>query len=92
MNDLQSSDDQHAIGESDAHFKYDTPADVTTDETLDQNSKRVLLESWKTDLDNRLLAESEGMSSSEPIGPNKEAQLADQLALVNQALELLDEQ
>ena len=42
------------------------------------------------DLDSRLYAESEGMSSSEPISASQEAHLAEQESLLSQIIELLD--
>ncbi|MEH6789718.1 hypothetical protein [Parasphingorhabdus sp.] len=72
------------------YLAYDTPVDIIRDDTLDQEQKRTLLESWKMDLDSRLYAESEGMSSSEPISASQEAHLAEQESLLSQIIELLD--
>ncbi|MEH6757829.1 MAG: hypothetical protein V7676_09970 [Parasphingorhabdus sp.] len=74
------------------HHEYKLPADIVTDPDLDKVSKRKMLVSWKTDIDNRLIAEGEGMSASNPISAKKEASLADQERLVNEALEMLDKQ
>lgn len=71
------------------YLDYDCPADIMADSGLDDDDKRKLLEDWKVDLDSRLYAEAEGMSSSEPISANKEASLADLEQLVNETLEKL---
>ena len=42
------------------------------------------------DLNSRLYAESEGMSKSEPISADREAGLADEEQLLNQAIEMLE--
>jgi len=77
-------------GEAAGYLAYDTPADILRDETLDKEEKRKILESWKMDIDSRLYAESEGMSSSHPMAASKEASLADQEQQVGEALEMLD--
>ncbi len=76
--------------EGSGYLAYNVPADILRDETLDEDEKRKLLESWKMDLEGRLDAESEGMSSSHPMAASKEASLADQEQLVGEALEMLD--
>ena len=72
------------------YLAYDKPADILNDDTLDTEQKRALLESWKTDIDSRLYAEAEGMSKSEPISADREAGLADEEQLLNQAIEMLE--
>ena len=72
------------------YLAYDKPADILSDDALDKEQKRELLESWKTDIDSRLYAESEGMSKSEPISADKEASLAEEEQLLNQAIEMLE--
>tara|TARA_R110002110_G_scaffold59209_25_gene167786 strand:- start:500 stop:772 length:273 start_codon:yes stop_codon:yes gene_type:complete len=69
---------------------YDSPADILNDSALTDTEKRKLLEDWKMDLDSRLYAESEGMSSSEPISPQEEARLAEQEQRVSHALDMLN--
>lgn len=77
-------------GDGAGYLAYETPDDILRDKTLDKEEKRKLLESWKMDIDGRLDAESEGMSSSHPMAASKEASLADQEQLVGEALEMLD--
>jgi hypothetical protein len=76
--------------EGTGYLAYNVPADILRDEALDKEEKRKLLESWKMDIDGRLDAESEGMSSSHPMTASKEASLANQEQMVGEALEKLD--
>ena len=86
--------EQNGNGTSDedktGYLAYETPVDIIRNDALDQKEKRKLLESWKMDLDSRLYAESEGMSSSEPTSASQEAHLAEQERLLSEAIELLD--
>lgn len=69
---------------------FANPDAVLADIHLEDAGKRKLLEDWRTDVQNRLNAEAEGMSASDPISGEREARLADQLRKINTALEALD--
>lgn len=66
---------------------FKSPQDLADDLDLSDANKREMLIRWKNDLDSRLVAESEGMSNSEPMAPSKEGSLADRLKAVNKLLE-----
>ena len=76
-------------GAKGAPFAYDSPTDILYDNDLSEAEKIKLLEDWKMELDSQLYAESEGMSSSEPISAREEARLAELEQLVSQTLEML---
>lgn len=63
-----------------------SPEMLVADATLDDREKYDLLREWDRDLDQRLLAEDEGMSASDPIRSRFEAKLADEHARVRSAL------
>lgn len=65
---------------------FDTPAELLADPGLADSEKQALLTEWDSELDGRLNAESEGMSASDPISVNREAQLADEARKVKSAL------
>ncbi len=57
---------------------YDSPEDLRDDIDLDLAAREELLRQWMLDLDQRLDAEAEGMSSQDPISQEKEARLANE--------------
>jgi hypothetical protein len=66
---------------------YDSPEDLLEDIALPLDRREELLREWQKDLDQRLLAESEGMSASDPISADKESKLAGEARRVTAALE-----
>ncbi len=70
---------------------YQTPADVVSDNNLSRQQKIDILQYWKADVEARLRAQSEGMGGSNPISAEKEAGLADEESLANQAIADLKE-
>lgn len=66
---------------------YDSPEDLREDVELDLATRERLLREWKQDIDQRLEAESEGMSASDPISASREAKLAAESRRVSKALE-----
>lgn len=88
----ENSHDRTASGGGkSAPSAYESPTDILNDDDLADSEKRKLLEDWKMELDSRLYAESEGMSSSEPISAREEARLAELEQLVSQTLEKLND-
>ncbi|MVZ96098.1 response regulator [Sphingorhabdus sp. IMCC26285] len=65
---------------------FDTPEALLADPQLADGDKQALLTEWDSEMDNRLNAESEGMSASDPISAKREAQLADEARKVKNAL------
>jgi CheY-like chemotaxis protein len=65
---------------------FDTPEALLADPGLAASDKAALLTEWDSELDGRLQAESEGMSSSVPISARREARLADEAGKVKSAL------
>jgi hypothetical protein len=65
---------------------YQDAQDVIDDIFLSDAEKLDLLTKWKSDLESRLEAESEGMSSSDPIGHRHEASIANMLQSVTNAM------
>jgi len=63
-----------------------SPEMLMADDGLGDREKYDLLREWGQDLDQRLLAEDEGMSASDPIRGRFEAKLADEHARVRSAL------
>jgi hypothetical protein len=61
---------------SDPRSKYAAPADDLKDDTLSTEQKRTILKQWAEEVDDRLRAEEEGMSVSDPMGARHEAALA----------------
>jgi hypothetical protein len=59
---------------------------------LTDAQKRALLKEWQLEVDNRLVAEQEGMSASDPMRAEREARLADEAARVSKALRSLADQ
>jgi hypothetical protein len=74
----------------DPRQSYDAPADVLADTTLSAEEQRDILCHWKSELDDRLKAEEEGMSASEPMHNRDEAALANEFTAVTDALARLD--
>jgi len=70
---------------------YQTPANVVSDNNLNRQQKIDILQYWKADVEARLRAQSEGMGGSNPISAEKEAGLADEERLANQAIADLKE-
>ncbi|WP_423141436.1 hypothetical protein ACOYW6_11420 [Parablastomonas sp. CN1-191] len=66
---------------------YDSPEDLLEDIALPLDEREELLRQWKQDLEQRLEAESEGMSASDPISADKESKLAGEARRVTAALE-----
>lgn len=64
---------------------YDRPKEILEDPTLSEERKAELLALWQADLDDRLKAEEEGMSASDPIRSHAEAGLADEARKVSNA-------
>ncbi len=65
---------------------FDTPEALLADPQLADGDKQALLTEWDSEMDNRLNAESEGMSASDPISAKREAQLAEEARKVKNAL------
>lgn len=93
MNDTSNAPAQ-AVGNDAATDKapdprrhYSSPEDLREDIDLDLETRRQLLTEWAKDLDQRLAAEAEGMSASDPISEEKESRLANEHRRVNRALE-----
>lgn len=70
--------------------RYTAPELLMADGGLGDSEKLELLRGWQLDLDNRLLAESEGMSSSDPMRAERESWLADESRRVATLLAALD--
>ena len=70
---------------------YDSPEDLREDVELDLATRESLLREWKQDIDQRLEAESEGMSASDPMSASREAKLAAESRRVSKALEQVSE-
>lgn len=66
------------------HFQ--SPELLMADPSLSETEKLALLQDWDLELSNRLKAEEEGMSASDPIGERQEARLADEAARVKTLL------
>lgn len=65
---------------------FSSPELLIADPSLEDAEKLSLLQEWDLDLDNRLKAEAEGMSASDPISERKEARLAEESARVKQCI------
>lgn len=75
----------------DPRVDYDTPADVLTNDALSDEEKKAILTQWANEVDDRLKAEEEGMSASDPIRARHEAELAKEAERVTRALLELEE-
>lgn len=74
----------------DARRKYHSPEQLLTDDSVGDARKLELLQDWDLELDNRLKAEEEGMSASDPMRSRHEAQLADEAMRVKDAIKHLE--
>jgi hypothetical protein len=81
------SNDAQASKAPDPRRHYASPEDLREDVSLDLASREELLRQWQKDIDQRLEAESEGMSASDPISEDKESRLANEHRRVTLALE-----
>ena len=71
---------------------YASPEDLSADIELDLAEREELLRQWKQDLDQRLEAESEGMSAQDPMSQDKESLLANEVRRVSALLtEIVEE-
>lgn len=66
---------------------YASPEDLLEDIDLNPAERSALLTQWKDEVDGQLMAESEGMSASDPIRAEAEAKLAGEARRVNEALQ-----
>lgn len=66
---------------------YASPEDLLEDIDLNPADRSALLTQWKDEVDSQLMAESEGMSASDPIRAEAEAKLAGEARRVNEALQ-----
>jgi hypothetical protein len=65
---------------------FTSPEMLLADAGLSNDEKLALLTEWDLEIDNRLKAEEEGMSVSDPMHNRVEAKLADEAARVKSAL------
>lgn len=65
---------------------FDSPELLLADDGLSDSEKLGLLKEWDLEIDNRLKAEEEGFSASDPIRSRHEAAIADEAARVKSAL------
>jgi hypothetical protein len=65
---------------------FDSPELLLADKGLSDADKLSLLQEWDSEIDNRLKAEEEGFSASDPIRSRHEAAIADEAARVKSAL------
>lgn len=75
----------------DPRLSYDTPSDVVADNDLSVEEKKSILTHWANEVDDRLKAEEEGMSASDPMRARQEADLAKEAERVTRALLELEE-
>lgn len=68
---------------------YSSPEELREDIDLDLATREELLRQWQKDLDQRLEAEAEGMSASDPMSQEQEARLAGEHRRVSKALEAI---
>lgn len=73
----------------DPRTRFQSPEMLVACADLDHGEKVALLEQWHLDLDNRLKAEEEGMSVSDPMTHRQESRLADETARVQSCLSQL---
>lgn len=81
------SRDAKAERAPDPRQHYGSPEELREDVNVDLAEREELLRQWKLDLDNRLAAEAEGMSASDPMRAETEARLAAEARRVTKALE-----
>jgi hypothetical protein len=70
-------------------LSYSSPELLAADPALSRDQKIDLLADWLLELNNRLSAESEGMSMSDPLLAQREAKSADQVMRVKAILDEL---
>jgi hypothetical protein len=94
MSDIAATEPAEAVSKDAAAEKapdprrhYASPEDLREDIDLDLETREELLRQWKQDLDQRLEAEAEGMSASDPISQEHEARLASEERRVSKALD-----
>lgn len=75
----------------DPRASYHVPADVLDDAHLSVDEKKSILTTWAAEVDDRLKAEEEGMSASDPMRARHEAELAKEAERVNRALLSLED-
>lgn len=75
----------------DPRSQFGSPELLVESETLGREQKIAMLEQWHLDLDNRLKAEEEGMSASDPMRATQESRLADEAARVKSCLATLSD-
>jgi hypothetical protein len=68
--------DQNNEDAPDPRKHYDTPEMLASDETMPHEERLALLKEWQLEIENRLKAEEEGMSATDPISAKREAALA----------------
>lgn len=85
----QVAQDSQDVKAPDPRRHYDTPEQLASDEHVEADEKRALLIEWKQDLEQRIEAEAEGMSASDPISSERESKLAAELKSVTKALDQL---
>jgi len=66
--------------------RFRSPEMLVADNSLTDEQKHELLCEWELEVDNRLRAEEEGMSISDPIQDLREAKLADEAGRVRSCL------
>jgi hypothetical protein len=81
------SNDAAAEKAPDPRRHYASPEDLREDIDLDLETREELLRQWIKDLDQRLEAEAEGMSASDPISQEQESRLANEQRRASKALE-----
>lgn len=96
MSDIASTAPSQSVNQDAAAEKapdprrhYSSPEDLREDIDLDVETREELLRQWAKDLDQRLEAESEGMSVSDPMSQDQESRLASEHRRVSKALEEL---
>ena len=70
----------------DPRVRFASPELLIAQVDIEEGEKVAMLEQWYLDLDNRLKAEEEGMSASDPMAHSKESRLADEAARVKACL------
>lgn len=83
------TEDAAADKAPDPRRHYSSPEELREDIDLDLETREELLRQWQKDLDQRLEAESEGMSASDPISQEQESKLAGEQRRVSKALEAI---
>lgn len=86
-----TTDNQNDEQVPDPRVSYDTPSDVVADDALSVEEKKSILTHWANEVDDRLKAEEEGMSASDPMRARHEADLAKEAERVTRALLELEE-